>query len=199
MVLRRAAVAQWVPPGDRAYRAPPYKGVRGRRGQPRTPGAPLVALGWRRGVPPTAVSPYSAAGPRQPSGLFAGCHVIQRERPQPFPGISIPAPAALRAAEGRSWPWHGPSGVGAVSARPDRGSGLGQLLAEPVGHSARRAQTVGRSQTDTSLALKQGVWCHHRTDQAAWLCGFGGFGVCAVWRVWSSTSSTPPRPWTLTG
>jgi hypothetical protein len=39
------------------------------------------------------------------------CHVIQRERPQPLPGKATPAPARLRAAEGRSWPTGGGSGV----------------------------------------------------------------------------------------
>jgi hypothetical protein len=35
---------------------------------------------------------------------LAGCHVIQRERPQTLSGLSRPAPAALRAAAGRSRP-----------------------------------------------------------------------------------------------
>jgi hypothetical protein len=34
----------------------------------------------------------------------SGCHVIQRERPQPLPGMSRPATAGLRAGAGRSWP-----------------------------------------------------------------------------------------------
>ena len=33
-----------------------------------------------------------------------GCHVIQRERPQPFPGMSRPATADLRAVAGALGP-----------------------------------------------------------------------------------------------
>jgi hypothetical protein len=42
-----------------------------------------------------------------------GCHVIQRERPQPVPGMSGTVPAGLRAAEGRSRP-HRPSSARAL-------------------------------------------------------------------------------------
>jgi hypothetical protein len=45
-----------------------------------------------------------------PPSLLAGCHVIQRERPQPFPGPSRPAPAVLRAAAGHSRAPRGPRG-----------------------------------------------------------------------------------------
>jgi hypothetical protein len=37
-----------------------------------------------------------------PSSLLGGCHVIQRERPQPFLGMSRPASPGLRAVAGRS-------------------------------------------------------------------------------------------------
>jgi hypothetical protein len=36
------------------------------------------------------------------SGRLAARHVIQRERPQPFPGLSRPASAGPRAVAGRS-------------------------------------------------------------------------------------------------
>src|SRR5215207_888328 len=38
-------------------------GVRGRRGQPRAPGAPVVTLGWGRGGPPPTARRNSAGGP----------------------------------------------------------------------------------------------------------------------------------------
>ena len=38
---------------------------------------------------------------------MVGCHVIQRERPQPLPGAPTPTPAGLR----RPWPrWRPPGG-----------------------------------------------------------------------------------------
>ncbi len=81
------------------------------------PGAPVVAIRMGRGGPPTAASRDIATGPLHPS-CFMGCHVIQRECPQPFPGRSIPAPAILRAAAGRSRArrgvsWRSPASVGA--------------------------------------------------------------------------------------
>jgi hypothetical protein len=40
-------------------------------------------------------------------GRLYACHVIQREGPQPYPGMSGPAPARLRPPGGRSRPAHG--------------------------------------------------------------------------------------------
>jgi hypothetical protein len=53
-----------------------------------------------RGGPPTAARSIAPQGRTTPSSLLADCHVIQQERPQPFPGTSIPAAAAQRAAHG---------------------------------------------------------------------------------------------------
>ena len=62
------------------------------------PGAPVVVLGWGR-----VVRNSGEPGPRHPFKLLAGRHVIQRERPQPFPACPHPHPPACgpqRAAGG---------------------------------------------------------------------------------------------------
>jgi hypothetical protein len=78
--------------------------VRGRRGHPaprRTGGHPPVGEGW----PASSGEPQTEAQDRTvPQACSGGCHVIQRERPQPFPGMSSPTPAAPGAGEGHSLP-----------------------------------------------------------------------------------------------
>jgi hypothetical protein len=84
--------------GDCTVAGPP------RRGPQRPPGAggPLPAVGW-----------ITAQGPHRPR--LSGCHVIQRERPQPVPGMSIPVPGQLRRPEPRWRPLDG-----RFPTRPDR-------------------------------------------------------------------------------
>jgi hypothetical protein len=64
-------------------------------GGPRGRGGPLTAASW-----------VTAQGPHD--SHLSSCHVIQRERPQPFPGMSRPATAGLRATAGRSRAPRGP-------------------------------------------------------------------------------------------
>jgi hypothetical protein len=98
---------------------PPIRGcaagcaVGGANPAPRRTG--WVALGWGRGGPLTAASRDSGTGPHRPyPPPLRGCHVIQRERPQPFPACPDPHPPVCgpqRAAdgpEGLSWRF-GPS------------------------------------------------------------------------------------------
>jgi hypothetical protein len=71
-----------------------------------SPYGAAVPRGPRRaGWSANSASPPSAAGPHRPH--LSGCHVLQRERSQLFPGISIPASAAVGAAPGRSGPSSG--------------------------------------------------------------------------------------------
>jgi tetracycline repressor-like protein len=74
------------------------RGLRHRHHQPR-PFGPASASRLRRQYhdrrPPPWLRP-AAIGP------LLACHVIQRERPQPIPGMPTPASVRLRAAAGRS-------------------------------------------------------------------------------------------------
>jgi hypothetical protein len=95
------------PPSNRARRAPPIRGcavggatLRPRRTGGRHPAGGRVVRQQRR----------AATAPRDrtnPPSLPAGCHVIQRERPQPFPGIR----RRKRRPAGRSGPLMGRPGV----------------------------------------------------------------------------------------
>ena len=94
--------------------------MRGRRGQPRAPGAPVVAPageGVVRQQRRTAPAPQDR---NTPSRLLTSCHVIQRERPQPFPGMSTPTPGRLRVAAGATGPACQSSGASLSSAGPAR-------------------------------------------------------------------------------
>jgi hypothetical protein len=66
------------------------------------PPAHRLPPGVGRGGPQQRQAATAPQNRTIPPSLLAGCHVIQRERPQPLPGPSRPAPAGLRAAAG---PW----------------------------------------------------------------------------------------------
>jgi hypothetical protein len=52
------------------------------------------------------------------AGPLLACHVIQRQGPQPHPGMLTPAPARLRPPGDRSRPTHGRSPIRSQPARP---------------------------------------------------------------------------------
>jgi hypothetical protein len=93
--------------GGLAATAPSSRPVAKRRSR----GSPVVKvrrLADRAAVPrrppgegggPLTAARVSAQGPQR--SRLSGCHVIQRERPQPFPGIPTPVPAGLRPPEPR--------------------------------------------------------------------------------------------------
>jgi hypothetical protein len=52
---------------------------------------------------------YATGGEPPPEAQdLPACHAIQRERPQPLPGMATPIPAGLRRPEPRWRPTHGP-------------------------------------------------------------------------------------------
>ena len=85
---------------------------------------PRPWLTWMtRALAPSQARWYATGGkPPRAAQDPAACHVIQRERPQPFPGMSTRAPAGLRPAAGRSWPITGGSddGLGRYAQDPIR-------------------------------------------------------------------------------
>jgi hypothetical protein len=125
--------------------------VRGRRGQPRAPGAPVAHRppegGWYANPRGAATTPQDRT---HPSRLPGGCHVIQGERRQPFPGTSIPGPAALRAAAGAHGScvadlrWTDPS----RRARTSAAGGVGG-----IGRVVRLTGAVAVSAESTSVGL----------------------------------------------
>jgi hypothetical protein len=104
----------------------------------RTGGHPPVGEGW----PASSGEPQTEAQDRTvPQACSKGCHVIQRERPQPFPGMSSPAPAAPGAAEGHSLPAQ-PSSAVRRDARAGEG-GRHSSASAPMAGGAGLGSGVG--------------------------------------------------------
>jgi len=134
----------------------------------------------------------AGSAPKDRSHL-SGCHVIRRERPQPFPGMSTPPPSRPAAAEGHSVLAQQSSAVrpharaGRVTAGPSvvqLGGSVGgyRWLAQGRGRSASRRW---RLVTYSGLGSATPAWAPMRlpsSDQAA---------LTASRRSWPSSTRKP--------
>ena len=107
------------------------------------PRRPVVTRGWGRGGPPTTASPDTAKGPYYPSNLLAGCHVIQRERPQRLRASPDPHPLVCgpQSATPRAFSTAASGGVALLSRRGREGAGpvCGRaVLLQPTGCRSQR-------------------------------------------------------------
>ena len=145
--------------------------MRGRRGQPATPGAPVVTLRRGRVVRHQRRAATAPQDRTIPPSLLGRCHVIQRERPQPFPGMSTPAPAGLRAAAGRSRPSTGRCDDGLRRHPQDPDGPLQGLVAagrrQPGQPDLRHPRPSPRLQARPARRLARDSWVDPRLGKQA--------------------------------
>jgi hypothetical protein len=152
------------PVANRRSRGSPVVKLRRLADRAAVPGGPRG-----RGGGPLTAARVSTQGPQR--SRLSGCHVIQRERPQPFPAMSRPAPAG--------------SGPQRVTHGPDEGSHGG-------GHPFRWSE---EGPTPTLAYPAPNV-----TARSCWLCPFGGSGAAAPQGALRAIDpSARPRSWRTFG
>jgi hypothetical protein len=123
--------------------------------------------------------------------LTWGCHVIRRERPQPFPGTSTPTPAALRAPAGRSRPPTGRCDDGLSRHPQDPDRPLQGLVAagrrQPRQPDLRHRRPGPRLQARPARRLAHGSWVDPQLGRQT----FETLGARVVGRL---VRQSPPQP-----
>jgi hypothetical protein len=124
--------------------------------------------------------------------LTWGCHVIRRERPQPFPGTSTPTPAALRPPAGRSRPPTGRCDDGLSRHPQDPDRPLQGLVAarrrQPRQPDLRHPRPGPRLQAPPARRLAHGSWVDPQLGRQT-------FETWARewWEGWSANPHHSPR------